>query len=92
MVEEAGAEEKVCRFCWAGEEDAEGDPLILACKCRGTVGLIHFSCLKNWIATQRMQRETTTDQVQSYYWKKFECEICKQSYPYLFKSKSSKLY
>lgn len=23
----------------------------------------------------------------SYYWKKFECEICKQSYPYIFKSK-----
>ena len=21
----------------------------------------------------------------SYYWKKFECEICKQSYPYIFK-------
>jgi hypothetical protein len=28
--------------------------------------------LKNWIATQRTQRETTSDQVISYYWKKFE--------------------
>jgi len=25
--------------------------------------------------------------VTSYYWKKFECEICKQSYPYIFKAK-----
>lgn len=24
----------------------------------------------------------------SYYWKKFECEICKQSYPYIFKRKN----
>ena len=48
--------------------------------------------MKNWIATQRTQRETTSDQVISYYWKKFECEICKQSYPYLFKSSSNKLY
>lgn len=27
------------------------------------------------------------ENVKSYYWKKFECEICKQSYPYIFKSK-----
>lgn len=27
------------------------------------------------------------ENVTSYYWKKFECEICKQSYPYIFKSK-----
>lgn len=25
------------------------------------------------------------ENVTSYYWKKFECEICKQSYPYIFK-------
>jgi hypothetical protein len=30
--------------------------------------------------------------VTSYYWKKFECEICKASYPYLFKSKDNKLF
>lgn len=23
--------------------------------------------------------------VSSYYWKRFECEICKQMYPYTFK-------
>ena len=27
------------------------------------------------------------ENVCSYYWKKFECEICKTSYPYIFKSK-----
>lgn len=27
------------------------------------------------------------ENVTSYYWKKFECEICKYSYPYIFKSK-----
>jgi hypothetical protein len=25
--------------------------------------------------------------VTSFFWKKFECEICKQSYPYIFRSK-----
>ena len=28
------------------------------------------------------------ENVTSYYWKKFECEICKQSYPYIFKRKN----
>jgi pSer/pThr/pTyr-binding forkhead associated (FHA) protein len=27
------------------------------------------------------------ENVTSYFWKKFECEICKQYYPYIFKSK-----
>ena len=78
------AEETVqCRFCWCSEE-TDDNPLILACKCRGSVGLIHFACLKNWIKTQRHVKEYG-ENVTSYYWKKFECEICKQSYPYIFK-------
>mmetsp|Transcript_84162 Transcript_84162/g.116284 ORF Transcript_84162/g.116284 Transcript_84162/m.116284 type:complete len:107 (-) Transcript_84162:1223-1543(-) len=76
-------EQKQCRFCWCAEETAE-NPLILACKCRGSVGLIHFLCLKNWLKTQRHMK-SIGDNVVSYYWKKFECEICKQSYPYIFK-------
>jgi hypothetical protein len=43
-------DDKHCRFCWGEEENVE-DPLILACKCRGSVGLIHYYCLKNWIST-----------------------------------------
>lgn len=73
-----------CRFCWCSEETAE-NPLILACKCRGSVGLIHFFCLKAWIQTQKHTKEFV-ENVTSFYWKKFECEICKTSYPYIFKS------
>ena len=51
------------------------------------MGLIHYQCLKNWIGTQKLMKEYG-DNVRSYYWKKFECEICKASYPYIFKSKS----
>lgn len=67
-------QEVTCRFCWGAEE--EDNPLILACKCRGSVGLIHFNCLKSWITTQRHTKEYG-ENVTSYYWKKFECEICK---------------
>ena len=72
-----------CRFCWDNYETPT-NPLILACKCRGSVGLIHFECLKAWIKTQGTKKEYC-ENVTSYYWKKFECEICKQSYPYIFK-------
>lgn len=30
-----------CRICW-GNEDDKSNPLIVACKCKGSVGLIHF--------------------------------------------------
>lgn len=75
-----------CRFCW-NPETSDQDPLILACKCRGSVGLIHFECLKSWIRTQKHTKECGVN-VTSNYWKKFECEICKQSYPYIFKKKN----
>jgi hypothetical protein len=48
------------------------------------VGLIHFQCLKSWLLSQRHVKEYG-ENVTSYYWKKFECEICKQSYPYIFR-------
>ena len=47
-------------------------------------------CLKNWISTHRSVKEYG-DNVTSYFWKKFECEICKQSYPYIFRL-GDKLY
>lgn len=37
-----GTEDQIqCRICWSSEEDST-NPLIVACKCKGTVGLIHF--------------------------------------------------
>ena len=55
----------------------------MPCKCAGSVGFIHFECLKNWLNTKMNKKES--DHLISMYWKTFECEICKQAYPYLFK-------
>lgn len=49
------------------------------------MNFIHYICLKKWITVQRKQQ--VLQNLISYYWKKFECEICKTFYPYLFKSK-----
>jgi len=75
FLQENNGEAPNCRFCWCPEEN-DANPLILACKCRGSVGLIHFECLKNWMKTQR-HTKVPNDNVTSHYWKKFECEICK---------------
>jgi hypothetical protein len=71
-----------CRFCW-GSDSTEENPCIVPCKCSGSVGFIHFNCLKNWLSTKLQKKEN--DSLISMYWKTFECEICKSAYPYLFK-------
>jgi hypothetical protein len=78
-----------CRFCW-GTDSTEENPCIVPCKCSGSVGFIHFECLKNWLATKLQRKES--QYLVSLYWKTFECEICKQAYPYLFKTQRQKVY
>jgi E3 ubiquitin-protein ligase DOA10 len=41
-------EEVKCRICWDNNDEVE-NPLINACTCKGSVGLIHFRCLRKWI-------------------------------------------
>ena len=73
-----------CRFCWSNDSTPE-NPLITPCKCAGSVGLLHFDCLKTWLQTRCQRKEQANGCVHSYIWKNFECEICKSPYPYSFK-------
>jgi hypothetical protein len=41
-------EMKRCRFCWQTEA-SEDNPLFTSCRCSGSVGFIHFSCLRSWL-------------------------------------------
>lgn len=73
-----------CRFCWMSHA-TEDNPLFSSCKCSGTVGYIHFSCLKNWLEVKKQQKVSVA--FSSYYWKAFECEICKKAYPLVIRTK-----
>lgn len=75
-----------CRFCWMDEQN-DDNPLISACKCAGTMGLVHLECLKAW-QTTKMQTKRT-DNLISLYWKTFECEICKTPYPFKVRHKDN---
>lgn len=67
-----------CRFCWTNEATVE-NPLIKACLCQGSVAYIHFLCLRNWLEVKRQTK--TSSNFSSYYWRTFECEICKKALP-----------
>lgn len=46
-----------CRFCWGTESSLE-NPCIVPCNCSGTVGFIHYACLKNWLHLKMQSKET----------------------------------
>jgi len=70
--------EDVCRVCF-GNEIIKENPLLSLCKCTGSMKYIHFLCVKTWLHSAVEER--VTEQLISYYWKSFHCEICTAAYP-----------
>lgn len=68
-----------CRICWEEAYSAE-NPMISACICRGIAGLYHLSCLRKWLDTNKQSK--TDENYQSFYWRTFECEVCKTGLPF----------
>jgi hypothetical protein len=44
------------------------------------MAVIHFVCLKTWLARKEVVRVSTDDQVITYSWRAFHCELCKAKY------------
>ena len=44
----SGKDDEKCRFCYS-DEASEENPLLLSCKCAGSVGYLHLECLKQWL-------------------------------------------
>lgn len=72
-----------CRFCWMTHATPE-NPLLKCCRCAGSVGCIHLECLKSWLEVKRQSKESPN--FSSFFWKTFECEICKKAYPLMIKA------
>lgn len=81
--EEGEASGRWCRFCWASEA-TEANPLIGTCKCAGTVAQIHFDCLCSWLNIRRQSKQSPN--FTTYFWRAFECEICKTPYPLMMRA------
>lgn len=67
-----------CRFCWSSYADPT-NPLLASCKCAGSISFIHFNCLRGWLDVKKQMKVSPS--FSSFYWKSFECEICKKAYP-----------
>ena len=80
QFERAGTDDKkiYCRICYCSESD-EDNPLISPCKCSGSMGYIHYACLKHCLDSKITKKEDEYHRL--YCWKTFECEICKLQYP-----------
>lgn len=75
-----------CRFCW-DTIATTFNPLFSTCKCSGSVGYIHFDCLRSWLDSKKQMKNSPN--FTSYYWKSFECEICKKAYSFILRTKCS---
>lgn len=69
---------ETCRICISGESSKK-NPLIAPCNCTGSMKFVHYECLKQWL--NRDLNTVRNDNVTSYYWASFECEVCKLVYP-----------
>jgi len=58
--------------------DGKPDKLICPCKCAGSMGMIHISCLKEWVNGKRLVYKGK--KVQSFFWKTLECELCNEAF------------
>ena len=68
-----------CRICLC-ESYSSDDPLVVPCKCSGTVSRVHIKCLQKWLKS-RIQSHITSKTI-SVYLKDLLCELCKSELPY----------
>ena len=78
-----------CRFCWSTAASHD-NPLFSSCKCSGSVGYIHYTCLRSWLDVKKQQK--VSQNFSSFYWKSFECEICKKAYPLIIRTGGKTYY
>ena len=84
--------EQICKICLFSEAPC-GDPnLYKICNCNGSIQNIHIHCLKTWLKTKLQFKESQNTHILWYYSKRFNCEICKKSYPFSFTSNDNKFF
>ena len=68
-----------CRICHSSTP-SDDNPILSLCKCKGSVDLIHFLCLKKWCELKLSTRETINKPGVTHVIKSFNCELCKEPY------------
>ena len=78
---------KICRICFNGETNANKNPLICPCICKGSMKYIHYLCLKNWLnlkVESELGRKVNIEKEKptiTYNKNEIRCELCKSKFP-----------
>ncbi len=75
-----------CKICFGRDSDLT-NPLLTPCKCSGSMGYIHYKCLKQCVNAKTIRKEF--DNYIFLNWKNYECEICLTEYPKMIKYKNN---
>ena len=67
-----------CRICF--EESEEDSPLIVPCKCSGSIQYIHEGCLNQWIDTNHRRLIPALAHQDEITLKHVRCELCHERY------------
>ena len=67
-----------CRICLLEGTGSDEDPLIEACKCRGSIQYVHLGCLRYWINGRLCLSDSSKH---AYLFRQLACELCKTNYP-----------
>jgi hypothetical protein len=67
-----------CRICF--EESEEDSPLIVPCKCSGSIQYIHEGCLNQWIDTNHRRLIPALAHEDEITLKHVRCELCHERY------------
>jgi hypothetical protein len=78
----------ICRICLSNDSDSN-NPLISPCKCAGSMKFIHLLCLRQWLNSRMISRNT--ENCVSFSWKSIDCEICKSIIPFSLDNKDSEV-
>ena len=67
------------RICLLDGSGSDDDPLVEACKCKGSIQYVHLGCLRYWITGRLNLSDAGEKNV--YQFKQLSCELCKELYP-----------
>ncbi|KAK2198316.1 bifunctional SMAD-FHA domain superfamily/Forkhead-associated (FHA) domain/Zinc finger [Babesia duncani] len=70
---------KVCRICLC-DDDSSG-PLVVPCKCKGSMRYVHLECIRTWIKGRLKMFDCDGTPSMSFFLHKLECELCGEQYP-----------
>ncbi|GFE54555.1 FHA domain [Babesia ovis] len=69
---------KCCRICL---EDETSGPLVVPCKCKGSMKYVHLACVRTWVQGRLKIRDDEGRMHRTYFLQNLTCELCNVPYP-----------